>query len=78
MQVRVRTEKAAPIQPKIDFTSRGEGRLDLGFGAERKQQGLGAMGSEQHSWPALRACGQHNSPQATLPILECTPPDCSC
>ena len=57
-QVHVRSEKAAPIQPKIDFTSRGEGRLDLGFGAERKQQGLGKMDSGQRSWPALRACGE--------------------
>ena len=54
----MRSEKTAPIQPKIDFTSRGEGRLDLGFGAERKQQGLGKMDSGQRSWPALRACGE--------------------
>ncbi len=58
LQVRVKAEQAAAIQPKINFTSRGEGRLDLGFGAERKNQGLGELSSGQHSWAALRACGR--------------------
>ncbi|KAK9861889.1 hypothetical protein WJX84_003839 [Apatococcus fuscideae] len=55
--VHVKEQKFDAIQPKIEFTSRGVGRLDLGFGAERKQQGLKGIGVGQHTWPALRACG---------------------
>ena len=71
VQVRVKAEQAAAIQPKIDFTSRGEGRLDLGFGAERKQQGMGELASGLHSWPALRACGEQSAahPPALLRLL---------